>query len=78
MIEVKYFGKIVEKTYCQTEKFTFSDLPLHLLIQAIEQKYHFDAISFRIAINKKIIANTQKYILQSDDVVAILPPFAGG
>ncbi len=78
MIEVKYFGKVVEKTYCQTEKFTFSELPLHLLIEAIEQKYQFDALPFRIAINKKIIQNAQKYILKSDDVVAILPPFAGG
>ncbi len=78
MVEVKYFGAVAEKTKCQGEKFSFSNLPLDILIDTIEQKYHLEQVSFRIAINKNIMQKQSHYILQSDDVVAFLPPFAGG
>jgi sulfur-carrier protein len=78
MIAVKYFGVVAEKTYCHEEKFSFSNLPLDVLIETIEHKYHLEQVSYRIAINKKMMRKQSQYILQSDDVVALLPPFAGG
>jgi sulfur-carrier protein len=78
MIEVKYFGAIAERTYCQEEKFSFSELPLEKLVATIKQKYQLEQLSFRVAINKKIVDKTTGYILKSDDIIALLPPFAGG
>jgi sulfur-carrier protein len=77
MIEVKYFGAVAEKTNCNVEKFAFSDLPLSTLIENIKQKHNLESIAYSIAVNKKIM-DRETYILQTDDVVAFLPPFAGG
>ena len=78
MIAVKYFGAIAEKTKSQGEEFSFSDMPLSDLLSALEQKYQLDQLSFSVAINQKIMQDTTSYILKSNDIVALLPPFAGG
>ncbi|MBP6182840.1 MoaD/ThiS family protein [Flavobacterium sp.] len=78
MIAVKYFGAIAEKTKSQGEEVSFSDLPLHQLLASLEQKYQLNQLSFSVAINQKIVQDTANYILKSNDIVALLPPFAGG
>jgi molybdopterin synthase sulfur carrier subunit len=78
MIEVKYFGAIAEKTKSRGEEISFSNMPLSDLLSALEQKYQFKELSFSIAVNQKIIQNTADYKLKSDDIIALLPPFAGG
>ena len=78
MITVKYFGAIAEKTGSQAEDFSFSDMPLHYLLSALEQKYQFGNLSFSVAINQKIIQDTLEYQLKKNDIIALLPPFAGG
>jgi molybdopterin synthase sulfur carrier subunit len=78
MIEVKYFGAIAEKTKSQGEEISFSNRPLSDLLSALEQKYQFKELSFSIAVNQKIIQNTADYKLKSNDIIALLPPFAGG
>ena len=78
MIAVKYFGAIAEKTKSQGEEFDFSEKYLNDLLSTLEQKYQFKELSFSIAVNQKIIQNTADYKLKSDDIIALLPPFAGG
>ncbi|KUJ59596.1 molybdopterin synthase sulfur carrier subunit [Flavobacteriaceae bacterium CRH] len=78
MIEVKYFGAVAEKTKCDFEKVSFSQVSLQELLQNLEQKYQFDSLSFSVAINQKIVSKAADYKLQTSDIVALLPPFAGG
>jgi molybdopterin synthase sulfur carrier subunit len=78
MIEIKYFGAVAEKTKCEFEKVAFSEVSLQQLLQDLEIKYQFDSLSFSVAVNQKIVQKTTDYKLQTSDVVALLPPFAGG
>ncbi len=78
MIEVKYFGAVAEKAKCSAEVFSDFDLLLDDFIANINQKYQLESLSFRVAVNQKIVAETNTFELQSNDVVALLPPFAGG
>jgi molybdopterin synthase sulfur carrier subunit len=78
MIAVKYFGAIAEKTKSQGEEFDFSEKYLNDLLSTLEQKYQLKELTFSIAVNQKIIQNTAEYQLKSKDIVALLPPFAGG
>ncbi|MDQ1166786.1 MoaD/ThiS family protein [Flavobacterium sp. SORGH_AS_0622] len=79
MIEVKYFGAVAEKTKCEFEKLSFSEeLSLQQLLQDLNEKYEFESLSFSVAVNQKIVSKTTDRILQASDIVALLPPFAGG
>lgn len=78
MIEIKYFGAVAEKTKCEFEKIPFSEVSLQQLLQDLEIKYQFESLSFSVAVNQKIMPKTTDYKLQISDVVALLPPFAGG
>ncbi|RED23491.1 molybdopterin synthase subunit MoaD [Flavobacterium cutihirudinis] len=79
MIEIKYFGAVAEKTKCEFEKLSFSEeLSLQKLLQDLEEKYAFEALTFSVAVNQKIVSKTKQYQLQTSDIVALLPPFAGG
>lgn len=78
MILVKYFGAIAERTKSQGEEFSFSDLPLSDLLSALEQKYQLDQLSFSVAVNQKMLQDATDYRLKSNDIIALLPPFAGG
>ncbi|OIV39622.1 MoaD/ThiS family protein [Flavobacterium johnsoniae] len=78
MIEVKYFGAVAEKTKCEFEKVTFSEVSLQDLLRNLEEKYQFNSLSFSVAVNQKIVSKTAAYNLQTNDIVALLPPFAGG
>ena len=78
MIEIKYFGAVAEKTKCSFEKISSSELSLQELLQDLEKKYQFESISFSVAVNQKIVPKATDYTLQTSDVIALLPPFAGG
>ena len=78
MIEIKYFGAVAEKTKCEFEKITSSEISLQELLQDLEEKYQFNSLSFSVAINQKIVSKAADLILQTSDIVALLPPFAGG
>lgn len=79
MIEVKYFGAVAEKTKCEFEKLSFSEaLSLQKLLQDLNKKYEFESLTFSVAVNQKIVPKTAEYTLQTHDIVALLPPFAGG
>ncbi|MFC4476152.1 MoaD/ThiS family protein [Flavobacterium chungangensis] len=79
MIEVKYFGAVAEKTKCEFEKLSFSEeLSLQQLLQDLNEKYEFESLTFSVAVNQKIVSKTSDFTLQTSDIVALLPPFAGG
>lgn len=78
MIEIKYFGAIAEMTNCPSEKIPLGNLSLVQLLNDLDKKYQLDTLSFSIAINQKIVPKTTIYELNSNDVIALLPPFAGG
>ncbi|WJS94274.1 MoaD/ThiS family protein [Flavobacterium johnsoniae] len=79
MIEVKYFGAVAEKTKCEFEKLSFSEeLSLQKLLKDLNEKYEFESLTFSVAVNQKIVSKTAEYTLQTTDIVALLPPFAGG
>ena len=79
MIEVKYFGAVAEKTKCEFEKLSFSEeLSLQKLLQDLDEKYQLKSLSFSIAVNQKIVSKSADYDLHTNDIIALLPPFAGG
>lgn len=78
MIEVKYFGAVAEKTKCEFEKLSFTEVSLQKLLQDLNEKYEFESLTFSVAVNQKIVSKTTDFTLQTSDVVALLPPFAGG
>lgn len=78
MILVKYFGAIAERTKSQGEEFSFSDMPLSDLLLVLEQKYQLNQLSFSVAVNQKMVQDATDYRLKSNDIIALLPPFAGG
>ena len=78
MILVKYFGAIAERTKSQGEEFSFSDLPLSDLLLVLEQKYQLNQLSFSVAVNQQMVQDATDYRLKSNDIIALLPPFAGG
>lgn len=78
MIEIKYFGAVAEKTKCTFEKVASSYISLQDLLQDLQEKYQLDTMVFSVAVNQKIIPRATDYKLQASDIVALLPPFAGG
>jgi len=78
MIEIKYFGAVAEKTKCEFEKVTFSEVSLQDLLRDLDEKYQFESLSFSVAVNQKIVSKNADYDLQTNDIIALLPPFAGG
>ncbi|KFF05520.1 MoaD/ThiS family protein [Flavobacterium reichenbachii] len=78
MIEIKYFGAVAEKTNCEFEKISFSEVSLQKLLQDLNEKYKLESLTFSVAVNQKIVSKTADFTLQTTDVVALLPPFAGG
>ncbi|MES2239379.1 MAG: MoaD/ThiS family protein [Bacteroidota bacterium] len=78
MLSVKYFGAVAEKTKVQGENMPFSNKSLQELVDELDQKYDLASLSYSIAVNQKIVQDRNGYMLISNDVVALLPPFAGG
>jgi len=78
-ITIKYFGIIADITNTKEEVFTSTAalLTTGSLVNNLHQKYsHLNDTSFVIAVNKTII--TSDLTLNNNDIIALLPPFAGG
>jgi sulfur-carrier protein len=78
MIVVKYFGAIAEKTKTKEEILPLKEYSLKQLVNELEQKYQLNEIRFCVAINQKIVQDIEKHELKDHDIIALLPPFAGG
>ncbi len=78
MITVKYFGAIAEQTKSKEEEFSFSNDSLSDLLSVLELKHPLSELSFTVAVNQKMVQSSAEYRLKDNDVIALLPPFAGG
>ena len=78
-ITVKYFGIIADITQKKEEVFFIEDdsYRLKLLKLKLEVKYpKILVINYSIAVNQKFLQND--ILLKNNDIIALLPPFAGG
>ena len=76
-LEVKYFGMITEWASTEEESIevdgtSVADLK-YALVKRIPQ---LKDISYQIALNQKLV--NSEALINDADVVAVLPPFAGG
>ncbi|MFK6999927.1 MoaD/ThiS family protein [Flavobacterium oreochromis] len=78
-IKIKYFGQLTDITH-KEEEIIFIDKDKITCIELIDNlllKYKgLEEILFKIAINKKL--QNKNYIINQEDEIALLPPFAGG
>ncbi|HNP33954.1 MAG TPA: MoaD/ThiS family protein [Flavobacterium sp.] len=78
-LKLKYFGIIADITQKKEELFFVEEdtITLKLLQSKIEIKYpKILDIKYSIAVNQKFLQND--FLLEKDDIIALLPPFAGG
>lgn len=78
-LSIKYFGMIAETIGKQEEKVEISrqQIAVALLVELLLKKYpDLNLKSFKIAVNQSIAENTA--IINENDEIALLPPFAGG
>ncbi|MCQ0111284.1 MoaD/ThiS family protein [Zhouia amylolytica] len=76
MIKVKYFGMLTEITLCSEEQLAFSGTTVEELLKLIVTKHPgLKSLNFQVAQNNDIVDLTAKV---NADLIALLPPFAGG
>lgn len=78
-LNVKYFGMIAEAVSKQEENVEISgqQISVAYLVEVLLKKYpELNLKSFKIAVNQTITENTA--IINENDEIALLPPFAGG
>jgi molybdopterin synthase sulfur carrier subunit len=78
-ITVKYFGIIADITQKKEEVFFIDENSnsIKKLQSKLEIKYpKILVINYSVSVNKKFLQND--FLLEKDDEIALLPPFAGG
>ncbi len=76
-IKVKYLGLIVDHTNLLEEEFELNNPNLEELSDKLISKYSFlNDISYKITVNHEF--GEIGMVINEDDEIAILPPFAGG
>lgn len=78
-LSIKYFGMIAETIGKQEEKVEIfsQQISVALLVELLLKKYpDLNLKSFKIAVNQSIAENDT--LINENDEIALLPPFAGG
>jgi molybdopterin synthase sulfur carrier subunit len=78
-ITLKYFGSLADITQLKEEQFTFDQetISVSALKSKIESSYqNIQNICYTIAVNQTM--SDLKSTIKDQDVIAFLPPFAGG
>jgi molybdopterin synthase sulfur carrier subunit len=78
-VTLKYFGLLAEITHCNEEQveLTADVSSLLGLKSAVEQRFPaFQKTAYSIALNQSL--RNDEVALKEADVIAFLPPFAGG
>lgn len=78
MIQILFFGKLVEITMSLEIKINFSGNLNELLMKLYQMYPSLDGQVFSIAVNTKIIEKSSSFQINIGDTIALLPPFAGG
>ncbi len=78
IIEVKYFGRIVEYTLVESEAITITEaISISDFRKTLWNRFPgLQNETFKIALDQQLVA--ENVIINSNCEVAILPPFAGG
>ena len=79
IVTVKYFGVLTDVTQISEEQFSFLMTPISVnqFMQELKRKYpRIIESNFTIAINQSI--SRGETLLNNNDIIALLPPFAGG
>lgn len=78
-ITLKYFGSLADITQKKEEVFSLEDssMSVSFLKSKMETAYEeFKKTNYSIAVNQSM--SSLDYNIQDQDVIAFLPPFAGG
>jgi molybdopterin synthase sulfur carrier subunit len=78
-ITLKYFGLLADITFLKEEQFTFDQetISVSVLKTKIESGYlKMQNTSYTIAVNQ--VMSSLQTTIKDQDIVAFLPPFAGG
>lgn len=78
-VTLKYFGSLVDITQLKEEQFTFDEdtFSVSVLKSKVESSYpKMQNTAYNIAVNQMIVDLQTK--IQDQDLIAFLPPFAGG
>jgi molybdopterin synthase sulfur carrier subunit len=78
-ITLKYFGSLADITQLKEEQFTFEQetISVSVLKSKIENSYqNMQNTTYSIAINQAM--SSLQATIKDQDVIAFLPPFAGG
>lgn len=78
-ILIKYFGLIIDLTNKKEEVFEtdFNEISTEQLKSILVHKYpELEKIMYKTAINEVIVS--ENTMIQNNDTIALLPPFAGG
>jgi molybdopterin synthase sulfur carrier subunit len=78
-VTLKYFGMLAEITHCNEEQVELNANVNSLLglKSVVEHRFpDFQKTAYSIALNQALC--NDEVALQEDDVIAFLPPFAGG
>lgn len=77
ILKLKYFGMIAEAIGKDNEELDVSALTVGELQTLLIKQYNkLEDKNFKIAVNQKMVE--EKFNLNNNDEVALLPPFAGG
>ena len=79
IVTVKYFGLLTDITNCSEEIFSLhrNSYSVSELLHEIQKKHVLlGEVNFTTAVNQQIV--TEDTLLNNSDIMALLPPFAGG
>jgi molybdopterin synthase sulfur carrier subunit len=78
-VTLKYFGLLADITQLKEEQFSFDEetISVSVLKSKIENSYqNMQNTTYNIAVNQTM--SDLKTVIKDNDVIAFLPPFAGG
>jgi len=77
ILKLNYFGMVAEAVGKEEELYDFSNRTVEELNQQLKERYaNLGELSYNFAINHSIVENS--HVLNEQDEIALLPPFAGG
>ena len=77
-VTLKYFGQLVDIFGHHEEQKSIEVNTTDELLQQLSEKYAIAHIPFQLAVNDQLIGQEEAVQLNNGDVVALLPPYAGG
>lgn len=76
-MNIKYLGVIAEKANIANETLSYPQIEVDTLIKDLELKYEWlKNINYKVAVNQSIV--TENILINSNDEIALLPPYSGG